>query len=87
MTNVLPFTSHRPKLKLDKQVVDPSLTENTEVRVVWKSILGISGEEINYFKMINSIKLADYVKETREKFKSSYNNIKKFPKMDESDWE
>jgi len=43
-------------------------------------------EEPTTISLLNSVKFITFVEKTREGFRKNYNDLRKFPKMNDDDW-
>ncbi len=83
MTNLQNFTN--PTF-ITKEVRDVSSNKLEGMRIEWKSILA-DLKSSGPIKLVNSIKFITYVQFLRNDVRNNRNNYKKYPRMDEKDWE
>lgn len=89
MTNAQLFP-YPPKfnLRLNENLIASDAIPNIAIKqVIWRNLLGSDNREITKISLLNSVKFATYIEKTREEFKKSHNDLRKFPKMNDKDWE
>lgn len=85
MTNVQNFFYPSIHLRSNRDFIVPNLFPQFKIiRVKWKSILGVDNKNIIASSLANSPKFINFVKATREDFKTHKTNLKKYPKMNGS---
>ena len=89
MINLHTFTPYpNVKLELNKDIIDPNVISDAEtVEVTWTSLLGKESKELIKIGLLSSQKFVACVQETRTDFKKKHNDLNKYPKMNEVDWE
>lgn len=87
--NIQGFFPARINIKLDEYLgfsnIFPRLKAEM-TRITWTNLLGMDDKTLTIASLVNSPKFNASVQETRENFKSNHTNLRKFPKMNESDW-
>ena len=88
MTNAQLFSYPTINLKFNKGLIARNAIPHLEIgQVIWGSLLGKDNKELTTMSLLNSVKFIAFVEKTREKFKKKYNDLRKFPKMNDADWE
>lgn len=88
MTNVQGFSYPSIDLKFNKDLIIPNSFPMFEVgRLIWGSLLGKDNKELTIDALLSSPKFNSFAENTREDFIANNTNFRRFPKMDENDWE
>lgn len=87
MINAQRFSYPTIKVKHEGFISPDVFPEFRIIRLKWASILGRDNKELTTISLANSPKFRIFVKGTREDFKSNSTNLRRFPKMNASDWE
>lgn len=87
MTNLLPFSYPNFKTAVSKDLIAPNISQVYKVgKTIWGSLLGKDNKELTTISLLNSVKFIAFVDKTRETFKKDYDNLRRFPKMNDQDW-
>lgn len=88
MTNAQLFSYPNINLKFDKTLIASSAFPTFKVgKLIWGSLLGKDNKELMIISLLSNPKFITYVEKTRQDFIKNHNNFRKYPKLDESDWE
>lgn len=87
MTNAQSFSYPNINLKFDRSLIAPSAFPMFKVgKLIWGSLLGKDNKELMITSLFNSPKFITYVEKTRQDFIKNHNNLRKYPKLNKSDW-
>lgn len=87
--NIQGFFPARIDVKVNKYLGFPNIFPHLRgraIQIIWTNILGIDDKTLIAVSLVNSPKFRIFVQETREDFKSNNTNLRRYPKMNESDW-
>lgn len=87
MTNSQLFSYPNIRTDFNKDLVESSSFPFRVGKLIWGSLLGKNNRELTIDSLLNSSKFIEYVKKARRDFIKDSNNFRKYPKLDESDWE
>lgn len=87
MTNAQLFSYPNINLKFDKTLIASNAFPTFKVgKLIWGSLLGKDNKELMIALLFNSPKFITYVEKTRQDFIKNHNNLRKYPKLNKSDW-
>jgi len=86
--NLLPFTHPDIEQGVSKDLIASNISPLFEVKkLIWGSLLGKENNEIVRDVLFNSPNFIAYIANVRQDFISNHANYRKYPKMNEKDWE
>lgn len=91
MINPQPFTKYPPvNVKFTRNLMDTSAIpglETVQARVIWGSLLGMENRDVEERILLNSPEFVGYIEQTTRDFVENHNNLRKFPRFEDSDWD
>lgn len=87
MTNLLPFSYPNFEPTVSKDLIASNISQVYKVgKTIWGSLLGKDNKDLPTILLLNNVRFITFVEKTKDEFKKSYNDLHKFPKMDDEDW-
>lgn len=92
MTNLPIFTIPDfpfPDINLEgyREITNRNIADFEVIHITWGSLLGRNNDELIELTLHSNPKFISHILRTKEDFKVNYSNFRKYPKMNESDWE
>ena len=89
MTNAQLFSYPNVNLAFNKDLIAPNAIPNVEIKqiqIIWESLLDETNAELITTSLLQSVRFTAFVDKTRGKFKKDYEDLRKFPKVNDDDW-